>query len=161
MRERGARRESSRFPGVAELAAPFDERLPDPSGTPAVRVFATGELGVTRRWVRAHVRAAGLAEDRTEDLILAVNEIATNSVVHGGGGGTLSVWREDHTVVCEVRDEGQIADPLAGRRRPRDDAVGGRGLWIANRVCDLVQVRTFQAGGVVRMHVRLAGAVPG
>ena len=157
VREGGARRESSRFPGVAELAAPFSERLPDPPKTAALRVFGTGELGDTRRWVGARVRAAGLVEDRSQDLVLAVNEITTNSVVHGGGAGTVSVWREDDTVICEVRDGGVIADPLAGRRRPRAEGVGGRGLWIANQVCDLVQVRTLKRGGVVRMHMRLAG----
>ena len=92
---------------------------------------------------------------------MAVNEVATNSLTHGGGGGTVSVWREDDaTVVCELRDGGQISDPLAGRRRPAEDAVGGRGLWIANQVCELVQVRTFATGTAVRLHMHVAAADP-
>jgi anti-sigma regulatory factor (Ser/Thr protein kinase) len=160
VRERGARRTSPSFAGVAELSAPFDESLPNPPGTPPVRVFATGELRDTRRWVNVHARDVGLTADRTQDLLLAVNEVTTNSVMHGGGGGTVSVWREGGTVVCEVRDHGRITDPLAGRRRPSEAAVGGRGLWIANQVCDLVQVRTFPTGAVVRIHMRVRGAGP-
>jgi hypothetical protein len=28
-------------------------------------------------------------------------------------------------------------------------------MWLANQTCDLVQVRTFAAGTVVRLHMRL------
>ena len=31
--------------------------------------------------------------------------------------------------------------------------AGGRGLWLANRLCDLVQVRSGEQGTVVRLHV--------
>ena len=30
----------------------------------------------------------------------------------------------------------------------------GRGLWIANQVCDLVEVRSSDEGSVVRVHMR-------
>ena len=86
--------------------------------------------------------------------MLAVNEVATNSIIYGGGEGTLSLWQSGETVVCEVSDRGRNVDPLAGRRRPRPEALRGRGLWIANQVCDLVQVRAFVSGGVVRLHMR-------
>ena len=32
----------------------------------------------------------------------------------------------------------------------------GHGLWLANQVCDLVQVRSFPTGTVVRLHLRLS-----
>ena len=63
--------------------------------------------------------------------MLAANEIATNSIRHGGGEGTLLAWIDGDAVVCEISDEGQITDPLVGRRRPPADAAGGRGLWLA------------------------------
>jgi hypothetical protein len=37
-------------------------------------------------------------------LVLAVDEVATNSLRHGGGRGTLRIWRDADAVVCEVRD---------------------------------------------------------
>jgi anti-sigma regulatory factor (Ser/Thr protein kinase) len=56
-------------------------------------------------------------------------------------------------VVCEVTDAGYFDQPLAGRRRPDADRVGGRGMWLVNQLCDLVQVRTLPEGTVVRMHL--------
>jgi anti-sigma regulatory factor (Ser/Thr protein kinase) len=96
---------------------------------------------------------AGLGEARTADLVLAVDEVATNSLRHGGGRGTLRIWREDGAVVCEVRDAGRIEDPMAGRERPAPDGDGGRGLWMVNQLCDLVQLRTLPTGAVVRLHL--------
>ncbi len=74
---------------------------------------------------------------------------------HGGGHGRVLLWQQPGVLLCEVRDEGRITAPLAGRERPRRGQVGGYGLWLANQVCDLVQVRAYSAGGVVRLHMRL------
>ena len=35
---------------------------------------------------------------------------------------------------------------------------GGRGLWLVNHLCDLVQVRSSQAGNVIRLHMSLDAA---
>jgi anti-sigma regulatory factor (Ser/Thr protein kinase) len=88
--------------------------------------------------------------------VLAVNEVATNSVVHGGGGGILRLWPEDEALICEVNDGGRIDKPLAGREVPEDSYTSGRGLWMANQICDLVQVRSFGGGSTVRIHKRPA-----
>ena len=102
-----------------------------------------------------HAAAAGLDPTRAADLVLAVDELATNSLRHGGGRGTLRIWRDHSALVCEVRDAGRIEDPLAGRERPAVDRDGGQGLWMVNQLCDLVQLRTFPSGAVVRVHVYL------
>jgi hypothetical protein len=57
--------------------------------------------------------------------------------------------------VCEVRDAGRIEDPMVGRERTPLDRDGRRGLWMVNRLCDLVQLRSFPSGAVVRLHVYL------
>jgi len=55
-----------------------------------------------------------------------------------------------------VHDVGRITDPLAGRvRHGPDDS--GHGLWLVNQVCDLVELRSGDAGTTVRMHMRRAG----
>ena len=82
-----------------------------------------------------------------------MNEIVTNSVRHGGGRGVVRMWSEPDRLVCEIRDGGVIDDALADRQLPTAGRDGGRGLWIANHVCDLVQVRSGPAGTVVRLHV--------
>lgn len=146
------------YPGAEFLATPFDEPLPDPPRGAPVCIFDVDSLREVRVLLAAHAARAGLSDGRTADLLLAVNEIATNSLLHGGGRGTVRVWCQDDALVCEVRDEGRIEDPLAGRRRPSSDSHGGRGLWLANQLCELVQVRTFTAGSAVRLHMRIAGA---
>ena len=55
-----------------------------------------------------------------------------------------------------VQASGRIKDPLTGRLRPGPAALGGgRGLWVANQVCDLVEIRTGLGGTQIRLHMRL------
>ncbi len=135
----------------ALLAAPLPEPTPQPE---AIR-FGLGELGMVRSVVQSAAARAGLDSARSEDLVMAVNELTTNSVRHGGGEGTVRVWTEPHEMICEVRDRGTIEDPLAGRRRPSGENSSGYGLWLANGLCDLVQVRTGPGLNIVRVHMRI------
>ena len=69
----------------------------------------------------------------------------------------LSIWHEDGELVCEISDGGgSIADPLAGRRRPDPLRPHGRGLWMINQVCDLVELRAGPTGTTVRLHMSLS-----
>jgi anti-sigma regulatory factor (Ser/Thr protein kinase) len=134
---------------------PFAGVLADPAGNPAELHFTIEELGQVRRFVAAGARQGGLGLARTEDLVLAANELATNSLQHGGGSGVVRVWREDDALLCDVRDGGRIDQPLVGRVRPRPDQAGGRGVWLANQLCDLVQIRSAASGSVVRLRMSL------
>ena len=111
------------------------------------------QLGDAREFVRLEAGQHGVAADRVDDLVLAVNEIVTNSLRHGGGHAAVAVWFDGASVVCEVRDQGYISDPLAGRFAPLPSVSSGRGLWLANHLCDLVQVRSAPGRSVVRMYV--------
>jgi anti-sigma regulatory factor (Ser/Thr protein kinase) len=153
--QRGVAMASGDYRGLDGAAGPFAAPLPDPPGRPPELRFGPGSLGRLRALVARYGAVAGLGEARTADLVLAVDEVATNSLRHGGGRGTLRIWREDGAVVCEVRDAGRIEDPMAGRERPAPDGDGGRGLWMVNQLCDLVQLRTFPTGAVVRLHLYL------
>jgi anti-sigma regulatory factor (Ser/Thr protein kinase) len=150
----GAGRPSTSYVDVEAIAAPFAEPLPDAPQDAHALAFDAGTLGAVRQLVAARAAAAGLWEQRAGDLVLAVDEVATNSVVHGGGQGVLRVWCEPDAMICEVSDDGAIVEPLAGRERPPDGHFGGRGLWLCNQLCDLVQLRSFADGGVVRLHMR-------
>jgi anti-sigma regulatory factor (Ser/Thr protein kinase) len=88
--------------------------------------------------------------------VLGVNELATNSVRHGGGRGSATLWREHDVLICEVRDRGRIDAPLAGRVEPAAQDVRGRGLWLANQICDLIQIRSVPEGTQARAHVAIA-----
>ena len=87
--------------------------------------------------------------------MLAANEMATNSVLHGGGSGLARVWGENETLLCEIRDAGRIDNVMVGRVRPSRDEIDGRGVWMANQLCDLVQLRSSETGTVVRLHMRV------
>ncbi len=67
--------------------------------------------------------------------------------------GSLSTWQEPDALVCEVRDAGTISWPLVGRERPLPERIGGRGVWIVNQLCDLVQIRGLAEENVVRVRM--------
>jgi anti-sigma regulatory factor (Ser/Thr protein kinase) len=138
----------------AELEAPLGER---PSGAVTIH-FGPDDLDDLRATVVAAAVAAGLEADRASDLVLAVTEAATNSILHGRGGGTLRAWRQPGAIVCEVSDRGHLHDPLLGRREPAPDQTSGRGLWLINQLCDLTQLRGSPTGTVLRLHMRTPAA---
>jgi anti-sigma regulatory factor (Ser/Thr protein kinase) len=143
---------STRYDGVHS-----DELLAEPLDTPpddAVALPFDRRLAPVRRLAADFATRSGLG-DRAADVALAVGELATNSVRHGGGSGTVHLWRSEAALVCEVRDRGRIVDPLIGRRKPVRGQLGGRGLWVVNQVCDLVQIRSTEGGSTVRVHLRL------
>jgi anti-sigma regulatory factor (Ser/Thr protein kinase) len=113
------------------------------------------DLSQVRALVLQHAQVAGLAEGRATDLVLAVSEVAANTLRHTRAAGTLAIWYDADEVVCEIRDGGTITDPEAGRQRPAPDATGGHGLWIVRQVCDLVELTSDAHGTTVRMHMML------
>jgi anti-sigma regulatory factor (Ser/Thr protein kinase) len=153
--EQGAMRISDIYAGTGGAASVFDGRLPDPMTEPTEVEFTGEELGTLRQSVAGVAFDAQLPEARVADLVLAVNEVASNSVYHGGGLGKLRMWREGETLICELRDRGRISDPLVGRIHPSLEQWSGRGLWMVNQLCDLMQIRSDAAGSIVRVHMRL------
>ena len=148
-------RDSDDFRGVDASGAPFDAPLPAPPLGCHEFAFGPGDLTVIRELVSASAYGAGLDPARAADLVQATHEVAVNSVRHGGGRGALRIWREANTLVCEIRDQGRIDEPLVDRQRPGAEAAGRRGLWLANQLCDLVQIRSLPSGSVIRLHMRL------
>jgi anti-sigma regulatory factor (Ser/Thr protein kinase) len=128
--------------------------MPAPSWAPVTR-FGAGDMRALRERVADEAGAAGVRQEQADDLVLAVHELAANSVRHGGGGGQLRVWREPGALICEIRDTGHVEDPLAGRRSASEDEPTGRGLWMVNQLCDLVQLRSTAEGTTVRIHTWL------
>ena len=151
----GATTDSADYTAPPPTLAPC-EPLPEPAGEVIELRFTRHDLARIRALVAERARQAGLDDQRSCDLVLAVNELTTNSVRHANGGGVLRLWQEDGATVCEVRDEGRIRDPLAGRVRPADERPGGRGLWMVNHLCDFVQLRRLPAGSLVRVRMDAA-----
>ncbi len=153
--EAGASGESDSYSGEEGASLPFAGVLPPPRAGAAELSFSASDLKSVRSFATAHAQAAGLDPRRTEDLALALNELATNSIRHSGGGGVARAWREKGELICEVEGGGTIEDPLAGRRKPDPEQISGRGLWIVNQVSDLVEIRSQESGTRARVHMRV------
>lgn len=152
----GALRDSDDYLPPHAAPTPFAGELPEPDKATFQMRFGCERLAVVRQLLASHANSAGIAPERTSDLVLAVNELAANSVRYGGGSGTLRVWRSEAALVCEIRDAGRMSDPLAGRCDPTPVQLSGRGLWLANQLCDLVQIRSGERGTVVRVSMHPA-----
>ena len=153
VRSHGSSDTSGVYGGQAALA--WEDQLPAPPRQPVELGFTEGDLPLVRHFASERARSAGMRGERIGDLVLAIHELVANSLRHGGGRGLLRMWEQDGTFLCEVVDAGHIVDPLAGRGRRDLAGTNGRGLWIVNHLCDLVQVRSTPRGTVVRVHMRL------
>jgi anti-sigma regulatory factor (Ser/Thr protein kinase) len=156
--EGGTRRASAAYHGLDVIGSADRRPLAPPHGIESARAFSVADVRAVRQEVAAWAIACGVAASRAADLALAVHEAAVNSIRHGGGGGVLRCWRDPDAVVCELADAGDLRDPLAGRSLPVATSPSGRGLWLINHLCDLVQIRATAQGTVVRLHQRSSAA---
>jgi anti-sigma regulatory factor (Ser/Thr protein kinase) len=120
--------------------------------------FGLDDLHDVRALVAAAATASGLSPSRTNDLVVAASELAANSVLHGGGRGLASVWGEDGAILVEVADAGTITDPTVGRVRPDPRKEHGRGLYIANQLCDEVSIDSGAIGTRIRARMDVGRA---
>ena len=97
-----------------------------------------------RTWVEAFGAAAGADHDAILRLVLVLEELFTNTVVHGYGTGSEGpVWvalaSRSHEIEVTYEDAGPAFDPLAHPETPlaeRADAPpGGLGLALVRGLC--------------------------
>ena len=143
--------------------------LLNPDGTtaaarqaPVSRTFTDSGVSAARRLVTEVAREAGLTDRVREDFVLAVQELMTNAVRHGGGWGRMSLTRTWDLLVCSVTDHGPGFD---GDVRDFDGlpplaSVGGRGLWLAGKMTDTLHIRTSPTGVRVTVPVKRASPPP-
>ncbi|NRQ36204.1 ATP-binding protein [Nonomuraea sp. NN258] len=110
--------------------------------------FARGRITVLRRAVSEHAAYEGLSGRTLEDFVLAVNEVTTNAVVHGGGRGELRLWAAGDRLWCEVTDHGPGLPPgwMSDAGPPTGFEGGGRGLWLTRMLCDHVTIVSGPGG---------------
>jgi anti-sigma regulatory factor (Ser/Thr protein kinase) len=112
------------------------------------------DLAGARRCAERYGRLLGLAADRVADLLLVTTELATNTLDHADGPCQLAFWYDSGYVVCEARDAGQWADPLAGRRPPGAGGMGPYGLFVVNAIADLMRTHTTPDGTTIHAYLR-------
>jgi anti-sigma regulatory factor (Ser/Thr protein kinase) len=153
MLDSNGRRPSQGYGDPLVTAASFNVPLPPlPPGAASMEYDKELALSSVRRFVLRHA-AGALGGDRTHDLVLAANELTANTIEHAIGGGRITIWTEPGYVVCQVDDKGHLVDPLAGRIVPLPETEGGRGLVLANELCDLVRIHTTSEGTSIRLHM--------
>jgi anti-sigma regulatory factor (Ser/Thr protein kinase) len=151
----GQNHQSSDFVDSATFLADARWALPPVPTDSTLASYPFDELSGLRHQVEKEAEVAGLSGQRVDDLVLAVHEIAGNSILYGGGRGVLQLWRDDpDMLVCEIRDAGRITDPLVGLDGPGPN-LDAHGLWLVHQLCDLVEVRSGPGGTQVRIRMEI------
>ncbi|MGH3488927.1 MAG: anti-sigma factor RsbA family regulatory protein [Actinopolymorphaceae bacterium] len=137
---------------------------PDPleSTPPVIHVPDLTNLADLRRQVhRACLAGSAVPKDAVAEFVYAINEVATNAVVHGRSPVSVRLWTSADRLLCTVTDRGTgFSDPLAGYLpgsldvgvgSDADVARHGRGLWLARRLSDHVDAARTADGFSVRV----------
>lgn len=114
-----------------------------------VMAFTGREITAVRHAVARRAAEAGLAGNQLHDFVLAVHEIVTNAVVHGGGRGDLRMWEAGQTVECEITDLGAGGAVEVREELPLE--AGRRGLRLARLLVDRLEVIESATGTAVRL----------
>jgi anti-sigma regulatory factor (Ser/Thr protein kinase) len=134
--------------------ADYNEPLDTPPGAALFHADGTN-LPTLRRFAAESAAQLGLTGQTSTDLVLAVTELVTNSVEHGGGTANVAMFAEDGQVICQVRDSGRLDDPEAGYRTNTPRRFRGHGLLMVNTLADLVRIHTTEAGTTVEARFHL------
>jgi serine/threonine-protein kinase RsbW len=133
--------------------------MADREREPLVCTFELDTLVAVRHEVKTYADEVGLLDLRLYKFVVAVNEIMTNAVHHGGGAGRLRLWHDDDRLYCVVSDNGPgIPGGRAnGEHRPEPGTIGGWGLWLTREICDSVSIDTGRDGTRVALQYNLRG----
>ena len=131
---------------AARAAAPEPEELP----------VAAGALARARECVRRRAAAAGLsgASAATTSCWPSPRPPPTASATAAATAMLRVLARAGRAGLRGAR-RGRLDQPLAGRLPPPRAQAAATGCGWSTQVCDLVQLRAFADGSVVRMHMRV------
>lgn len=132
-------------------------RRPAAALTEAI-AFGLDDLPALRDFVAARAGGAGIAAEALGDLLVAVNEVATNAVTHGGSKARLCLWRSSGLFVVEIYDDGHwTPEAPPGRTPPGDFATSGMGLWVSSLLSEAIHFDHGPQGTTVTMGFRIQG----
>ena len=146
----GSYQGSAHYTGRAHVDEMFAADLSELVGRPIATVVTAHNVSRLYTYIKLELYVAGLPAGAAGDLAAATQQLALNSLQRGAAEVTVQLWSQPHALICEVVDDTVIDDVLLGRRVPVEDEHDG--LWHANQLCDLVQMRSSSAGTTVRVH---------
>lgn len=133
-------------PGRLVEALQARRTLTAPPAEAAVFAFEN-DLQAVRAFVRREASSLGCAVADIDDVILVVNELASNVVEHARAPGSATIWLEGNALACEVRHaNGAEVPALAGYDRPAATAARGRGWVLVRTLADQVDILNGQHG---------------
>lgn len=149
-----SRQVSDRYIDPSLLLTEIPEPFAIPRALPILQLPISDGLQTLRNLVERTAVWRGLAAERCQDLMVAVNEIVTNVLRHADGKGQLQMWDAGTSLICEVTDQGPgLNDPFAGYIPPPAESVGGMGLWIARQLVDRVAIAFDGEGSRVQLTI--------
>lgn len=109
------------------------------------------ELSTIRRVMRGWLAPFALDNEEVADLVMAVDEAATNAVEHAyeageAGSVDLMLWTEPSVLCIEVIDHGAWKPPAATM------SFGGRGMQVMRSVVDSVMIHYDDRGTRVSLR---------
>lgn len=115
------------------------------------------QLSVIRHQLARWLAPLRLTEEEIADIVLAVDEAATNTIRHaygpdGSGTVELTVWTEPRTLSIEVVDHGGWRPP------PADPAATGMGIGLMSTMSESVLIHYDERGSRVLLRHRLPEA---
>jgi len=118
--------------------------------------FGPADLRRLRAMCYALAIRAGLDEGRALRLVFAISEGTANAVLHGEGGGQLTLLRTTAgRLIAQVVDNGPGLTAPVPDDLPPADSPGGRGLWAARRMVDDMTLTTSDEGTTLRLEVAI------
>jgi hypothetical protein len=127
--------------------------LADPPASAAAFAF-DGDLRRLRRFIAGHAADLGITGDHEDMLVLAVSEVGAYLKSKWPPRAAVRLWERPGAVVCDFRQPGaSISDPFIGLR-PAELAPGDAdGLWLANQICDWMEIRSGADGCAIQLEV--------
>lgn len=130
------------------------------------QTFDADTLADLRKAVLAVATAAGMADHRAAEVMLAVHELAANAVRHGAGAGRARLRVAGGQLHCQVSDAGPGSLDGDARRAGAGDAPSwpvrrGHGLWLVRNATDQVSITSGPGGSAVTAVFALSGAGDG
>ena len=141
---------SARYAGRAHVDTIFGGDLPPLAPEPITTTVTAANAERLEAYLRLECYVAGLPADKAAQLAEAARHLAEGSLHRGASDVTVRVWNQPDAVTCELSDRTVVTDLLHGRRTPLADEHDG--LWFANQLCDLVQLRSTPTETTVRVH---------
>lgn len=144
-------------PERAELLSPAGPNAATGTVEILAAEFNETSLEPLRHRLAAYAATCGLGELDRYKFVLAVTEILTNAVRHGGGRGRIRAWQQGFHLGVEISDFGPgFRRPNRRERvRPRAGHVDPWGLWLVRQICETVDIDTGPGGTTVRLSYAL------